>query len=73
MFNILADICKSQRDIEVANDRAMRERKEERDSMKRMHEHFGIPPPRSPISPVPPKAEILSVDEDVGLHQLRLL
>jgi hypothetical protein len=36
-----------------------------RDTMKALHIHAGIQPPRSPISPSPPEVEIPSVDDRV--------
>jgi hypothetical protein len=36
-----------------------------RDTMKALHTHVGLQPPRSPISPSPPEVEILSLDERV--------
>ena len=56
-------MCKSQRDIEVEQQRQWRASKKERDSIKRMHSAMNIQPPRSPISPSPPETVIPSVEE----------
>jgi len=56
-------MCKSQRDIEVEQQRQWRASKKERDSIKMMHNAMNLQPPRSPISPTPPEAEIPSVPD----------
>ena len=58
-------MCKSQRDIDVEQQRHWRASKKERDFVKMMHNAMNLQPPRSPISPSPPKAEIPSVKERV--------
>jgi len=55
-------MCKSQRDIEVEQQRQWRAGKKERDSIKIMHNAMNLHPPHSPISPSPPEVEIPSVD-----------
>ena len=54
-------MCKSQRDIEVEQQRQWKANKKERDSIKMMHNAMNLQP-SSPISPSPPEVEIPSVD-----------
>jgi hypothetical protein len=61
-------MCKSQRDIEVVEQEKRKKDKKMRDTMKALHTHAGIQPPRSPISPSPPEVEIPSVDDRVFLN-----
>ena len=65
LINLLAGICKSQRDIEVEQQRQWRAGKKERDSLKIVHNAVGGQPPRSPISPSPPEVEIESIDDRI--------
>ena len=58
-------MCKSQRDIEVEQQRQWRASKKERDYVKMMHNAMNLQPPRSPISPSPPEAEFPSVEDRV--------
>ena len=58
-------MCKSQRDIEVEQQRQWRASKKERDSVKMMHNAMNLQPPRSPVSPSPPEAVIPSVEDRV--------
>jgi len=52
---------KSQRDIEVEQQRQWRASKKERDSIKMMHNAMNLQPSRSTISPSSPDVEILFV------------
>jgi len=61
-------MCKSQRDIEVEQQRQWRASKKERDSIKMMHNAMNLQPPLSPISPSPPEVEIPSVEARVQGH-----
>ena len=61
-------MCKSQRDIEVEQQRQWRASKKEQDLIKLMHNSMNIQPPRSPISPSPPEVEIPSVEDRVGRY-----
>jgi len=63
LFNLFVGMCKSQRDIEVEQQRQWRASKKERDSVKMMHNAMNLQPPRSPISPTPPEPVIPSVEE----------
>jgi len=65
LINLFVRMCKSQRDIEVEQQRQWRASKKERDSVKMMHNAMNLQPPRSPISPSPPEAEIPSVEDRV--------
>ena len=56
-------MCKSQRDIEVEQQRQWRASKKERDSVKMMHNAMNLQPPRSPISPTPLELVIPSMEE----------
>jgi hypothetical protein len=58
-------MCKSQRDIEVAEQERRKKDKKMRDTMKSLHTHASIQPHWYPISPPPPDVEISSVDERV--------
>jgi hypothetical protein len=58
-------MCKSQRDIELEQQRQWRASKKERDSIKRMHSVMNIQPSCSPISASPPETEIPSVEDRV--------
>ena len=62
LINLFVGMCKSQRDIEVEQQRQWRASKKERDSIEIMHNAMNLQPPRSPISPSPPEVEIPSVD-----------
>ena len=62
LINLFVAMCKSQRDVEVEQQRQWRASKKERDSIKMMHNAMNLQPPRSPISPSPPEVEIPSVD-----------
>jgi hypothetical protein len=62
-------MCKSQRDIEVEQQRQWRASKKERDSIKMMHNAMNLQPPRSPISPSPLEVEIPSVDARMQAYQ----
>jgi hypothetical protein len=59
-------MCKTQRDIEVAQQDERKKNKKMRDTMKALHNQDGCQPPRSPISPSPPEVEIPSVDDRVN-------
>jgi hypothetical protein len=59
-------MCKTQRDIEVAQQDERKKNKKMRDTMKALHNQAGCQPPRSPISPSPPEVEIPSVDDRVN-------
>ena len=61
-------MCKSQRDIEVEQQRQWKANKKERDSIKMMHNAMNLQPPRSPISPSPPEVEIPLVEARVQGH-----
>ena len=65
LINLFVGMCKSQRDIEVEQQRQWRVSKKERDSMKMMHNAMNLEPPRSPISPTPPEPVTPSVEEMV--------
>jgi len=58
-------MCKSQRDIELEQQRQWRASKKERDSIKRLHNAMNLQPPCSPISPSPPETEIPSMETRV--------
>jgi hypothetical protein len=58
-------MCKSQGDIEVAEQQKRKKDKKMRDTMKALHTHASIQPPRSPILPSPPEVEIPSMDDRV--------
>jgi hypothetical protein len=60
-------MCKTQRDIEVAQQDERKKNKKMMDTMKALHNQSGYQPPRSPISPSPPEVEIPSVDDRVML------
>ncbi|KAG2612469.1 hypothetical protein PVAP13_4KG292105 [Panicum virgatum] len=62
LINLFIGMCKSQKDIEVEQQRQWRASKTERDLIKLMHNSMNIQPPRSPISPSPPEVEIPSVE-----------
>ena len=62
-------MCKSQRDIEVEQQRQWRASKKERDSIKMMHNAMNLQPPHSPISPSPPEVENPSVDARMQGYQ----
>jgi hypothetical protein len=59
-------MCKTQRDIEVAQQEERKKDKKMRDTMKALHTQAGCQPPRSPISPSPLEVEIPSVDDRVN-------
>jgi hypothetical protein len=59
-------MCKTQRDIEVAQQDERKKNKKMRDTMKALHNQAGCQPPRSRISPSPPEDEIPSVDDRVN-------
>jgi hypothetical protein len=59
-------MCKTQRDIEVAQQEERKKNKKIRDTMKALHTQASCQPPRSPISPCPPKVEIPFVDYRVN-------
>ena len=63
LINLFIGMCKSQRDIEVEQQRQWRASKKERDSVKMMHNAMNLQPPRSPISPTPLEPVIPSVEE----------
>lgn len=65
LINLFVGMCKSQRDIEVEQQRQWRASKKERDSVKMMHNAMNLQPPRSPVSPSPPEAVIPSVEDRV--------
>lgn len=65
MINFLVGMCKSQRDIEVEQQRQWRASKKERDSIKAIHNAMNIETARSPRSPTPPPVEIPLVEERV--------
>jgi hypothetical protein len=67
LINIFLGICKTQRDIEVAQQEERKKNKKTRDTMKALHTQAGCQPPRSPISPSPPKVEIPSLDDRVNV------
>jgi hypothetical protein len=56
-------MCKTQRDIEVAQQEDRKKYKKMRDTMKALHTQASSQPPRSPISPYPPEVEIPFVDD----------
>jgi len=56
-------MCKSQRDIEVEQQRQSKASKKERDSLKMIHNAMNLQPPGSPISPTPLEPVIPSVEE----------
>ena len=56
-------MCKSQYDIEVEQQKQRRERKKEKDTLKMLHSHFDLQPPRSPISPTPPEVQMPTFEE----------
>jgi hypothetical protein len=58
-------MCKTQRDIEVAQQEERKKNKKMRDTMKALHTQVGCQPPRSPILPSPPEVEIPLVDDRV--------
>ena len=62
LINLFVGMCKSQRDVEVEQQRKWRASKKERYSIKMMHNAMNLQLPRSPISPSPPEVEIPSVD-----------
>jgi hypothetical protein len=59
-------MCKTQRDIEVAQQEERKKDKKMRDTMKALHTQAGCQPPRSPISPSPLEVETPSVDDRVN-------
>jgi len=63
LFNLFIGMCKSQRDIEVEQQRQWWASKKERDSVKMMHNAMNLQLPRSPIFPTPPEPVIPSVEE----------
>jgi len=65
LINLFVGMCKSQRDIEVEQQRQWRASKKERDSVKMMHNAMNLQPPRSPVSPSPPEVVIPSVEDRV--------
>jgi hypothetical protein len=59
-------MCKTQRDIEVAQQEERKKNKKMRDTIKALHTQAVCQPPRSPISPSPPEVEIASVVDRVN-------
>ena len=68
LINLFVGMCKSQRDIEVEQQRQWTASKKERDSIKMMHNAMNLQPPHSPISPSPPEVVIPSVEDRVQGH-----
>jgi hypothetical protein len=66
LISIFLGMCKTQRDIEVAQQDERKKNKKMMDTMKALHNQAGYQPPRSPISPSPPEVEIPSVDDRVN-------
>jgi hypothetical protein len=58
LISIFLGMCKTQRDIEVAQQEERKKNKKTRDTMKALHTQAGCQPPRSPISPSPPEVKI---------------
>jgi hypothetical protein len=66
LLNFFTSMCKSQRDVLVEQQRSRRERKLMKDTLKLLHNHHGVEPPRSPPSPETEEPEIPSVDSMVA-------
>jgi hypothetical protein len=57
LISIFLGMCKTQRDIEVAQQDERKKNKKMRDTMKTLHNQAGCQLPRSPISPSPPEVK----------------
>lgn len=68
-FSYFMNICKSQRAIQIEQQKQWRENKKTRDSIKMMHNSMGVSPARSPISPMPPEVQFPSEEEMVKSYE----
>ena len=62
-------ICKSQRDIQVAQQQQRIKDKKMRDQIKQIHWATGAQPPASPLTPEIPEVEIPSVEETMKQYK----